>query len=123
MTTLKDQYDADMMQYPAGTYKYIYAHNNHVFEIEVKLAGLTKTWNGYVTLPEGLEAHDPETLGVHGGITYTGTKDSHVVYGFDTAHMGDYTPLMPMPDLFGRMDYRSHAFVLSECERLCRQLC
>lgn len=123
MATLKDQYDADMQLYPATAYNYIYSYDNHVFKIEVKRAGITKSWNGYVTLPQGLDAPDPDTLSVHGGITYTGTKDGCVVYGFDTAHMGDYTPLVPMPDIFGQMIYRSHAFVLSECERLCRQLC
>ena len=56
--------------------------------------------NGYVLLPKSHpdsgKHYDDIDVRVHGGLTFT-QKDSKggYWYGFDTAHAGDFVPLMP----------------------------
>lgn len=122
MRTAAEAYDADMKKFPNNSYTYIYNFGDYVFDIAVKRISITGVWNGYVTLPVGCKIPDDlDDLSVHGGITYTGHDASgRTVLGFDTAHMYDYSPFMRI--FAEESTYRSHEYVLSECEKLCRQL-
>jgi hypothetical protein len=70
---------------------------------------------------------------VHGGLTYAGGNDSYPVesslwwFGYDCAHLGDLTPIEPIPHLndyyFGIDGYeRSLEYCIHECESLATQL-
>lgn len=122
--TTHAKYEADMAKYYEMTYRYIYNYGGLVFNIDIKRIEFTGVWNGYVTLPKDCkEPEDINNLNVHGGITYTGEDSAgNIVIGFDTAHLGDYSPYIYLIDQDGKNIYRSHEYVLSECERLCRQL-
>ena len=88
----------------------------------MKRISITGVWNGYVTVPVGCKIPDDlDDLSVHGGITYTGHDASgRTVLGFDTAHMYDYSPFMRI--FAEESTYRSHEYVLIECEKLCKQI-
>lgn len=81
--------------------------------------------NGYVMIPPGhpWRTELPETVEVHGGITYGPTSDG--IIGFDTGHYCDVHPTsMPVRMIFTgeRAVYRDIAFVRAETEKLAQQL-
>jgi hypothetical protein len=76
-------------------------------------------WNGYVVYPAGyrvLSNEEIEGIHVHGGITY-GTP---VCVGFDTCHVGDFSPLWGFPQV-GAI-FRDFDYVMNQCINLCDQL-
>ena len=94
-----DVYLKDAKDYPNDKYEFTYK------KYEGKL-GRNKfgKWCGYIVLPKNhlYIGKDYETLDidVHGGITY----GSGSMYGFDTGHLKDYTPMnINCKQCFGKM--------------------
>ena len=77
-----------MTTYPFPERQTVYAGTARGIDWCIYQSSLSATLNGYVRIPDGAPI-DPDTLDVHGGITYS---DGEWV-GFDTAHAGDYWDL------------------------------
>ncbi len=100
-------------------------------------------WNGYVDIPKGNpyfpdpdalkdeygrlveSAFDPESLDVHGGVTYCRlSADGQTLrIGFDTAHSHDANA-EPHPDYpsYPGSVFRTHAYVVEQIQGLIMQL-
>ncbi len=82
---------------------------------------------GYVLLPlnhqyENVTAENIP-LNVHGGITYSDKQKDGWVIGFDTCHLGDFTPQLINHDAQPNSHYWTHEEVLTELNNLIEQLC
>ena len=92
------------------------------------------TWNGYVAVPTtnpyyGKSYNDIEgIIEVHGGLTFSETKDSVTTFGFDTCHSGDMSfeenPLgfNFIFRTYPGATYKIYDYVLKEVKRLADQL-
>jgi hypothetical protein len=59
---------------------------------------------------------------VHGGLSFAKTHDKTSTFGFDCAHLGDFTPYMASPPLVGKDDvYRDVGYVINQLVKLARQ--
>jgi len=108
-----------------------------------RLQPLGWNWNGYVDIPEGhpyFEGYenpesrfDPESLDVHGGITWMESRTSKdgskvLRVGFDTGHSCD-AYAEPDPEYVRRYvlmnehgEFRTHAYVVEQIKILIHQL-
>ncbi len=85
-----------------------------------------QTINGYVRIPHGHPACDPDVQVshcVHGGITFRLSSKRGVWLGFDTLHAGDFMP-STLPRLFPDTEGRRWTLtdVIKETERLSNAL-
>lgn len=93
-------------------------------------------WCGYVGVSEGHPLYEQDYtneivsgLEVHGGVTFADSNTSFLafeaqqgslwVFGFDCAHMGDYSPSFPWTR---GGTYRNLIYVKNECAALAQQL-
>lgn len=100
------------------------------YECEIKRHDRSLHYCGYVGVPKDhvLFRYDYDSVNalgidVHGGLTFSSDpcSDSLTFFGFDCAHLGDYSPGYGSP--FEDEDvYRDFEFVKKECERLAHQL-
>lgn len=101
----------------------------------------TGTWCGYAGLPAGGAMIEPDSLAVHGGVTYSGRCDPPIChvpepgesddvfwYGFDCAHAFDLAPGLGRPCFVEELmrlegcKYRDVAYARAETEALAAQL-
>ena len=129
--------------------KLVWRSKEHSLPMMIVRSPSTGALCGYVGVPPGHRFHkadysEVDDVEVHGGLTYANECSGHICHkhkdsepevwwlGFDCAHSGDYTPLMPPylglslfgedTTLGGGDDYCTVAYVKAETERLAAQL-